>query len=220
MKKELILTKDGSHSLFIEELNETYHSIHGSIAESMHVFIKNGLHYHPKQNVNILEIGFGTGLNTLLTLTHSKKKKIQYTTLEPYPISEKIYNNLNYSKLINSDENTFLTLHNSDWGKNVKITKKFTLYKSKRRIQDLYSEKKYDIIYFDAFAPEKQEEMWKKELFEKCYKILNEGGYLVTYCAKGIVKRTLKSVGFKVERLEGPPGKREMIRANKTTCQK
>ena len=220
MKKEIIITKDGAHSLYIPKINETYHSVHGAISESMHVFIKNGLNHHTQKNLNILEIGFGTGLNTLLTLIHSKKRQIQYNTLEPYPITEDVYKMLNYSKLITSDEETFLKLHRSDWERNVSLFRNFNLQKTKTKLQDFESSEKFDIIYFDAFAPEKQPEMWTKEVFEKCYKILDSEGFLVTYCAKGVVKRTLKSVGFEIENLKGPPGKREMIRANKTTFQK
>lgn len=220
MKKEIIITKDGAHSLYIPKINETYHSVHGAISEAMHVFIKNGLNHYTQKNLNILEIGFGTGLNALLTLIHSKKNKIQYNTLEPYPITEDVYKMLNYSKLITSDEETFIKLHRSDWERNVSLFRNFNLQKTKTKLQDFESSEKFNIIYFDAFSPEKQPEMWTKEVFEKCYKILDSEGFLVTYCAKGVVKRTLKSVGFEIENLKGPPGKREMIRANKTTFQK
>jgi len=220
MKKELIITKDGSHSLFVPDLNENYHSVHGSISEAIHVFIKNGIHSHPKQNINILEIGFGTGLNTLLTLENIKNKKVYYTSLEPHPISSEIYNKLNFHTLTNSNSETFLKLHTSDWEKEVSISEKFTLFKTQTRLQNFISKKKFDIIYFDAFSPEKQTEMWTMEVFEKCFNLLNEDGFLVTYCAKGIFRRTLKSVGFEVVSLDGPPGKRQMTRANKSTSQK
>ncbi len=215
MKKELIITKDGSHSLFIPDLNETYHSKHGAITESMHVFIKNGIQFHSKNNLNILEVGFGTGLNTLLTLENLNNKDVHYTTLEPHPITESIYTNLNYYSFTKSDKNTFLRIHTSDWEKEIKLSESFTLCKSKQSLQDFISKKKYDIIYFDAFAPEKQVEIWKKEVLEKCCHLLNDNGILITYCAKGIVRRNLKSVGFKVEKLAGPTGKREITRAKK-----
>ena len=220
MKKELIITKDGSHSLFVPDLNETYHSVHGSISEAIHVFINSGLLSHPKKNINILEIGFGTGLNTLLTLENIKNRKIHYTSLEPYPISSEIYNKLNFHTVTNSNSETFLKLHTSDWEEKVFISENFTLYKTQKKIQNFISEKKFDIIYFDAFSPEKQTEMWTTEVFEKCFDLLNKDGFLVTYCAKGIFRRTLKSVGFEVISLDGPPGKRQMTRANKSTSQK
>jgi len=215
MKKELIITKDGSHSIFVPTLIETYHSKHGAITESMHIFIRNGLQYHSKNNLNILEVGFGTGLNTLLTLENLNNKNVHYTTLEPHPITEVIYSNLNYYFFTKSDKNTFLRIHTSDWEKEIKLSESFTLFKSKQSLQDFISKKKYDIIYFDAFAPEKQAEIWEREVLEKCYHLLNNNGILITYCAKGIVRRTLKSVGLKVESLAGPPVKREITRANK-----
>ncbi len=220
MKKELIITKDGSHSLFVPDLNETYHSVHGSISEAIHVFINSGLLSHPKKNINILEIGFGTGLNTLLTLENIKNRKIHYTSLEPYPISSEIYNKLNFHTVTNSNSETFLKLHRSDWEEKVFISENFTLYKTQKKIQKFISKKKFDIIYFDAFSPEKQTEMWTTVVFEKCFDLLNKDGFLITYCAKGIFRRTLKSVGFEVISLDGPPGKRQMTRANKSTYQK
>jgi len=220
MKKNIIITKDGSHSLFVSDLNESYHSVHGSISEAIHVFIKNGILSHPKQNINILEIGFGTGLNTLLTLENIKNRKVHYTSLEPHPISSEIYNKLNFHTLTNSNSETFLKLHTSDWEKEVSISEKFTLCKTQTRLQNFISEKKFDVIYFDAFSPDKQTEMWTIEVFEKCFNLLNKDGFLITYCAKGIFRRTLKSAGFEVISLDGPPGKRQMTRANKSTSQK
>ena len=215
MKKELILTNDGSHSLFVKKLNETYHSIHGSIAEANHVFIRNGLQFHHKLNLNILEIGFGTGLNAFLTLLNLNHKRVNYTSIEPFPISDKIYNKLNFHKILKSNKDTFIKLHNSDWEENIIFTENFNLNKLRKKIQYFSSSEKFDIIYFDAFAPEKQSEMWSMEVLNKCYKFLKPKGFLVSYCAKGVVKRTLREVGFLVETLEGPPGKREMIRAFK-----
>ena len=220
MKKELIITKDGSHSLFVPDLNETYHSVHGAISEAIHVFINNGLLSHPKKNINILEIGFGTGLNTLLTLDNIKNRKVHYSSLEPFPISSKTYNKLNFYSFTNSNSETFLKLHISDWEEEVFISENFTLYKIQKKIQNFISKKKFDIIYFDAFSPEKQAEMWSTEVLKKCFNLLNEDGFLVTYCAKGIFRRTLNSVGFEMISLDGPPGKRQMTRANKVTYQK
>ena len=220
MKKELTITKDGSHSLFVPELNEHYHSTHGAIEEALHVFIKHGIDSHPKQNINILEVGFGTGLNSLLTLENKKEVTVNYTALEPYPVSEEIYTKLNFCKFRNSEENTFLKLHTTDWEKEIEICENFTLFKSKTSVQNFTTEKKFDIIYFDAFSPDKQKEMWTEDVFEKCFHLLNKGGFLVTYCAKGVVKRTMKAIGFEIIELDGPPGKRQMTRANKTTSQK
>lgn len=215
MKKEIIVTKDGSHSLFVPDLNENYHSVHGSIEEALHVFIKNGIHSHPKQNINILEVGFGTGLNALLTLENRKQDTVNYTALEPYPVSKEIYTKLNFFEQIHSEGDTFLKLHNSDWEQEIEINEKFTFYKSQERLQNFTTDKKFDIIYFDAFSPETQPEMWTEQSLKKCYELLNKEGFLVTYCAKGVVKRTLKSIGFEVIALDGPPRKRQMTRANK-----
>jgi len=215
MKKELIITKDGSHSLFVPDINENYHSVYGSISESIHVFINNGLYSHPKKNINILEIGFGTGLNTLLTLENIKDKNVNYTSLEPHPISSETYKKLNFHTLTSSSSESFLELHTSEWEVDVMISKHFTLYKTQTRLQDFSIENKFDIIYFDAFSPEKQMEMWTIDVFEKCFNLLNKNGFLITYCAKGIFRRTLKAAGFEVISLDGPPGKRQMTRANK-----
>jgi len=217
LKKQLIITSDGSHSFFVPELNETYHSKLGAITEAKHVFIKNGLMAANKKKVNILEVGFGTGLNALLTLQKTKQQNLNifYNSLEPHPLEKQEYIKLNFAVLLNCPQEDFINLHKSGWGKEIKLSENFTLYKTEESVRNFETEKKFDIIYFDAFAPEKQTEMWTKTVFEKMYFLLKENGFLVTYCAKGVVKRTLKSVGLEVETLEGPPGKREMIRANK-----
>ena len=220
MVKEIIITKDGSHSLFVPDLNETYHSRNGAISESKHVFIKNALLMHPENNIKILEVGFGTGLNTWLTLENIGNKKIHYTTLEPFPIKKEIYTKLNFNKFIHSNYKLFIKTHTSKWNKNINLCNNFVLHKLNHPIQNYCPKKKFDIIYFDAFAPNKQSEMWTQEILEKCFKIINENGFLVTYCAKGKIKRLLQSIGFKLEVLKGPPGKREMIRARKTISQK
>ena len=155
--------------------------------------------------------------NFLLTLENIKNKKVHYTSLEPYPISSETYNKLNFHTLTNSDYETFLELHTSDWEEEVFISENFTLYKTQKSLQNFISDLKFDVIYFDAFSPETQSEMWTLEVFKKCFNLLNKDGFLVTYCAKGIFRRTLKSVGFEVISLDGPPGKRQMTRAHKST---
>jgi len=215
MEKKIIFTKDGSHSIFIKEINETYHSLHGAISESNHVFIQNGLKINDKKQLKILEIGFGTGLNALLTLINADEKNIKYTSIEPFPLKELIYKKLNFHESLNINKDIFLQLHYCNWETDIQISDNFTLHKTKTTLQNYKYNEQNDIIFFDAFAPNKQSEMWKKSILRKCFKLINFEGYLVTYCAKGTVKRNLKEVGFVVETLSGPPGKREMIRAKK-----
>lgn len=218
---ELKKTADGSHTLFVPELNETYHSIHGAIQESQHVFIKNGLHYFSdKETISILEIGFGTGLNALLTLlaVENSSQTVNYVSLEKFPLPNKLIQQLNYPtqlKLNVTQTALFHQLHTCEWNTSTPISKNFNLLKIENDLADFQSDTTFDIVYFDAFAPEKQAELWTDIIFSKIYSLLNAGGILVTYCAKGVVKRTLKSVGFQLEILPGPPGKREMIRAVK-----
>lgn len=218
---ELKKTADGSHTLFVSELNETYHSIHGAIQESQHVFIKNGLHYFSNKTfVRILEVGFGTGLNALLTLLDSKNEnqQVNYVSLEKFPLVNELILQLNYPsqlKLNTTQTALFNQLHTCKWNTTVPISTNFNLLKIKEDLIFFQTTATFDIVYFDAFAPEKQAELWTTEVFATIYKLLNSGGILVTYCAKGVVKRTIKSVGFQLETLSGPPGKREMIRAIK-----
>jgi tRNA U34 5-methylaminomethyl-2-thiouridine-forming methyltransferase MnmC len=211
---QIFLTEDGSNSLYLPEFDETYHSRHGAIQESMHVFIENGLKSINKKNIKILEFGFGTGLNALMTLINSKEKYIEYTGIEKFPLDITLLNQLNYAK---SEEELVLfeKIHLADWNKKVVITDDFTLEQIKSDFIRFQSDEKFDIIYFDAFAPRVQPELWTKEIFEKTFRLLSKEGILVTYCAKGSVKRTLKEVGFKVISLPGPPGKREMTKAVK-----
>ncbi len=224
-KLELITTSDGSHSLLNSELNETYHSVHGAIQESIHVFIKNGLDYfqqknHHQSEIRILEVGFGTGLNALLTLQHSltKSTKILYESLEAFPIAQETASQLNYPKALNfsDSEKYFRQLHHSSWDQQIEITSNFSLVKRHVRIQDIdLGNKKFDIIYFDAFAPSKQPEMWELPILKKIESSMKPNAVFVTYCAKGQLKRDLKSLGLIVETLAGPPGKKEMVRAVK-----
>lgn len=222
MERKIITTSDGSHSIFIPELNEHYHSFHGAIRESKHVFIEAGLKYvaAQQQTIHILEIGLGTGLNALLTFMEAQtlSKSVHYTALEAFPLSVEITGKLNYIEALHAEEYAALfdLIHGSEWEKETAITTACTLKKLKNTLQEvLLPDDHFDLIYFDAFGPPVQPEMWTEEVFAKIYKATKNKGVLVTYCAKGEVKRTLKKVGFTIQNLPGPPGKREMIRAVK-----
>jgi len=224
MDSKIILTKDGSHTLYVPKLNEYYHSTFGAVQESMHIYINNGLNYYLEnfknltKDLSILEIGFGTGLNTLLSYINSKKlsENINYHTIDLYPVNKNIIGKLNYSKVIeNSENHMFNYIHDSEWNKEIIISKNFRLFKILDDFTKYKFKKKYDVIFFDAFAPDIQPEMWTIEQFEKIYKAMNKNGVLTTYSAKGEVKRNLKKNGFKLALIPGPPGKREFIRATK-----
>jgi tRNA U34 5-methylaminomethyl-2-thiouridine-forming methyltransferase MnmC len=215
---KIITTGDGSHSLLNEALNETYHSRHGAIRESQHVFIEHGLNCRIKQHqlrsISILEVGFGTGLNALLSVHEAihKNVKIAYSTLEKFPIQPEIWRTLNYP----DPYDLFNELHQVEWHRWMEINSNFKLLKLKDSLQEvMLLPDQFDLIYFDAFAPNKQPEMWEHALLEKISKSMNSGAVFVTYCAKGQLKRDLKSLGLVVESLPGPPGKREMVRAIK-----
>lgn len=217
---QIVTSEDGSHTLFNPSLNETYHSIHGAKTESLHVFIQNGLHLLEKENPVILEIGMGTGLNVLLTrqyqIQSDKLKTIEYHTLELFPIGLETVNQLNYKNALLDDEYHFFdAIHASEWDKPIDIAPDFRLQKLQKDLLSFIPDFPYDVVYFDAFAPNVQPDLWRKEIFEKLYIYLNEGGILTTYSAKGQVRRDLQEVGFKVERRPGPPGKREMLVAFK-----
>jgi len=217
MKREIITTNDGSKTIHLPDWNENYHSIHGAVQEAQHVFIKSGLSEISKQEIHILEIGFGTGLNAILTLNKAKEteQKIHYSGIEAYPIQLDELKALNYEDLpeIKENEELFWQLHSSEWNKTNNIAPLFDLYKIQLFLDDFQPPKnRYDLIYFDAFGPRVQPEMWSKEVFEKLFKSLKNEGLFVTYCAKGQVRRDLIEVGFQVEKIPGPPGKREMLR--------
>ncbi|MDD4829355.1 MAG: tRNA (5-methylaminomethyl-2-thiouridine)(34)-methyltransferase MnmD [Bacteroidales bacterium] len=215
---EVLITQDGSSSLRRKDLQEGYHSTYGAIAESVHIFIDAGLRNVEKHSlINILEIGFGTGLNALLTCEFAIKEKqsIYYQTIEKYPLSQQIISQLNYGKLLSLEEE-FLKIHSVSWNENAEINNLFSIHKIDKPAENLnYKANFFDIIYFDAFAPQFEENLWQQEMFAKLYSSLKEGGLLVTYCCKGDVKRALKASGFQIEKLPGPKGKREILRAKK-----
>lgn len=203
-------TADGSFTLFISEVDETYHSKHGAVQESMHVFIENGLFHINKKEIRILEVGFGTGLNAFLTLQHATQK-ISYSALEPYPLSKEILEELSKS----TSNQLEMKFHESKSGEIVSVSDRFSFVRMEVRLEAFQSEEKFDIIYYDAFGPRVEPGLWTLERMQQCYDLLNEGGVFVTYCAKGEVRRNLQAAGFVVERLAGPPGKREMLRAKR-----
>ncbi len=218
MKREIVETGDGSKTIRIVDLDENYHSSHGALQEALHVFIKNGLlEFKEKSQISIFEMGLGTGLNAFLSgiKADELKLKIEYSGVEAFPISEDEIIALEYAQLV-GDENVELykKIHSSSWEEMNEMSPFFDLKKIKNELQSLGLKKEsFDIIYYDAFGPRAQDEMWSVELFKKMYDSLKVGGFLVTYCAKGQVKRNMKEVGFTIEPLPGPPGKREMTRA-------
>lgn len=227
MKREIVITEDGSSTIHLPDWDEQYHSKHGAIQEAYHVFIKYGLHYfnnlkqvmEPPKHISILEIGFGTGLNAFITLFEAEKLNIEidYTGVEGYPVLMEEINQLNYSKVLefNKSEAIFRTLHNVSWNKKHKIVPQFSLLKLQKLFNEIDDINRFDIIYFDAFGARVQPELWTKTIFKKMFDALKCQGVLVTYSAKGSVRRAMQDVGFKVEKLPGPPGKREMLRAYK-----
>ena len=219
MKREILITQDGSTTIHLPDWNENYHSKHGAIQEAKHVFIKNGLSLFENRNVSILEIGFGTGLNAFITFLEAKKlnQKIDYYGVEAYPVIAEEVLQMNYVASLNAEnqEAVFKKMHESDWEKKIILDDHFCLTKRKQFFNEIVDEDKYDLIYFDAFGYRVQPELWSTEIFQKMYNSLKSNSYLVTYAARGVVKRSLTEVGFTVEKLEGPPGKREMFRAFK-----
>lgn len=215
---QIITTADGSHTIFVPELNEHYHSIHGAVQESKFIFINNGFEVCDTSPLNIFEVGFGTGLNSLLTALKSKdgKREVRYTTIEKYPLESDIINALNHHLFTEiAGKELFNLIHSSPWDIRTNICKNFSLLKIKGDFTSVALEGSYDLIYFDAFGPDKQPEMWTREIFAGIAGITNTNGIFVTYSAKGEVKRNLIACGFEVTLLPGPPGKRQIIRAVK-----
>ncbi len=220
MQPQIRETADGSSTLFAPALNQHYHSTHGAVQESLHVFIEAGLHHFKTTEIAILEIGFGSGLNAFLTLLETQKaaQKVTYTAVEKFPISNELAVGLNYADRFaeNPDaQKLFAALHSAAWEVAVKITPNFTLVKQQKDFLEITDQAAFDVIYFDAFSPEAQPELWTEAFLTQMHNALKPGCILVTYCAKGQVKRNLKAAGFMVETLPGPPGKREMTRAVK-----
>lgn len=222
----IITTEDGSHSLYREDLKETYHSFHGARQESMHVFIEMGLQYYldtvraadvnaSDRPLRILEVGFGTGLNAYLAALFAEQHQtaIHFETLETIPLSADVYKALNYAE--GEEEALFAQLHDCEWNNPQVITQFFTLLKHEKPLQEFQSSAPFDLIFFDAFAPSKQAELWGKTIMAQAYELTSAKGVLTTYCAKGQLKRDLRDVGYEVATLPGAPGKKEMVRAQK-----
>lgn len=218
MKREIRLTEDGSHTLYIPEMEESYHSVHGAIQESLYVYIGQGLKKLDSEKINILELGFGTGLNLMLSLADatSRKLEVYYHAVEKYPIKKEEYKQLNYESLINdSPPGLFLKIHESKWGETIRINENFTLFKEHTDIRTMNPPGPFDLVYYDAFAPQKQAHLWTEEIFGLIYKVMKPGALLLTYTSMGSVRRALISCGFAVERIPGPPEKRHILRATK-----
>ena len=217
MKREIIQTSDGSTTIYLPDLDENYHSTHGAIQEAEHVFIQHGLKAFEEmkfESISIFEMGFGTGLNAFLTKIRAKAK-IEYTGIEAYPVSAQEIQALNYVDLVGKEfEGDFQSIHGAVWNERVELDQQYSLNKVEEKIE-LFAMPKdmFDVIYFDAFGPRAQAEMWDIQILAKMFDGLKKGGALVTYCARGQFKRDLKALGFTVEALPGPPGKREMTRA-------
>lgn len=212
------LTQDGSHSLRHHELDELYHSHYGAIQESKHVFIEAGLKQIEAKSVSILEIGFGTGLNALLSAIEAQLTdlSIEYTGIEKYPVGEETWSKLNYPDVLGAEKGIFAKMHQSAWGEFHEVIPGFKLRKLETDFSDFQADEAFDLIYYDAFAPSAQPEFWEGQILENMHRALRPGGILVTYCSKGSFRRALQSAGFEVEKIPGPPGKREMVRASKS----
>ncbi|MFP2996410.1 tRNA (5-methylaminomethyl-2-thiouridine)(34)-methyltransferase MnmD [Spongiivirga sp. MCCC 1A20706] len=219
MKRKIIQTADGSHTIHLEDWNEQYHSKHGAIQEAYHVFIKSGLDHCTKTKIDILEIGFGTGLNALITLIESHKRKLQinYVGVEKFPVELNEVGQLNYVAELEAQQfsDYFDQIHGSKWDEVLDISDNFLLVKQQKDFFEIDQINEFDLVYFDAFGARVQPELWTEEVFKIVHSAMKSSGILVTYSAKGSVRRAMQSVGFEVERLPGPPGKREMLRAIK-----
>lgn len=215
---KIVQTADGSQTLFSERHNAHYHSLNGALQESLHIFVKNGYEYLSCDAINVLEVGFGTGLNATLTASKAVdlKRNTRYTGIDLYPVEEDILTKLNYDSILSKAESeTWKKIRSAKWGVEERVNEFFLLNKVQCDLIEMNLQNEYDLIYFDAFAPDDQPEMWTASIFEKIFHATSNGGVLVTYCSKGVVKQALRAVGYKLERLAGPPGKRHMIRATR-----
>ena len=215
---EIVTTEDGSHSIYVQTLDEHYHSVHGAFTESQHVFIEAGLKQLKNSHIRILEMGFGTGLNALLTFVEANKSNISiyYTGIEKYPLERTITDSLNYESIIDPAwKGMFKLIHDSQWQQEVLIKPGFILKKVQCDMHEMGEVDEFDLVYFDAFAPEKQPELWTEDLFNHIFLSMRSNSILTTYSSKGTVRRNLEAAGFRVEKIPGPPGKREMTRAYK-----
>jgi len=220
MEKRLILTEDGSHTLFMPEVNEHYHSIHGAVQESTHIFIEQGFNTYAQKgtSINVLEVGFGTGLNCLLTVFEARERhlKVNYVAIEHSPLTDDELKHLNYPGLVGScnERVLFWELHHTPWGEARYLNDDFILIRIQEKVEAIQLQsQKFQLVYYDAFSPEVQAELWTTEIFKQMHEAMVPGGILLTYCAKGVVKRNLKAAGFDVESVPGPIGKREITRA-------
>ena len=214
------MTSDGSHTIYIPELDEQYHSVNGAVTESEYVYINAGFRFSSSENPKVFEVGFGTGLNCLLTALQAEKdqRNTVYHSIERFPLAKDVIQKLDYGSLI-SDEARILfeKIHDCQWNETVQLSEYFSLKKifADLKTRDFERDEKFDIIYFDAFGPDKQPDLWTPQIFSKISMITNDGGILVTYSAKGEVRRQLMSCGFVMERLQGPPGKKQMLKGIK-----
>jgi len=217
MKREIRISEDGSHTIYVPDLNEHYHSINGAVTESQHIFIDAAFRFCQKQEVRILEIGFGTGLNTMLTFIEASRqnRQVYYHGVEKYPLTNDEAILLNYDTILDIPGVSVMDFHKSGWAEDSRITEGFTLRKEHADFKDSKAVGPFDVIYFDSFAPDVQPEIWAPAIFKKIYDLTADKGILTTYSVKGDVKRSLKAAGFKVEKIPGPFGKREILRAVK-----
>ncbi len=220
LTKTIITTSDGSKTIAIKEWNEHYHSTHGAIQESKHVYIDAGLNAigNNISPVRILEFGFGTGLNALLTFQHAEQNNlpVEYHSIEAFPVDKNLIEQLDYPEKLDLPRTVFNKMHQTPFYENIKLTGNFSLYKIKQKFEDFHpKETYYNLVYFDVFGARVQPELWQPAILQKAYQALTKNGIFVTYAAKGQLKRDLKVLGFTIETLSGPPGKREMIRAVK-----